>query len=70
MGGSPALVVVAGCSFPRGCEFESQQRVLDRYFFTFLSYKLYCCSLKKKQRSGMALFTKLNQNVNQPNLCL
>ena len=49
MGGSPALVVVAGCSFPRGCEFESQQRVLDRYFFTFLSYKLYCCSLKKTE---------------------
>ena len=39
-GDSPSLVVVGGDSRPRGREFESQHRILDRIFFTYIVVKI------------------------------
>ena len=36
MGGIPGLVVMGGDSCSKGCEFESQHRILDGNFFTYL----------------------------------
>ena len=38
LGGSPGLVVMGGDSCSKGCEFESQHRMMDRHLFTFI-----CC---------------------------
>ena len=35
-GGSPALVVMGGDSCPKGHEFESQHRILDGHFFSYV----------------------------------
>ena len=40
MGGSPGLVVMGGDSCSKGRGFESQHRILDRHFFTFI-----CCKI-------------------------
>ena len=36
MGASPGLVVMAGDSYPRGCEFESQGCIEYGLFFTLI----------------------------------
>ena len=36
LSGSPGLVVMRGDSCSKGCEFESQHRILDGHFFTYL----------------------------------
>ena len=35
-GGSPGLVVMGGGSCSKGREFESQHRILDGHFFTYI----------------------------------
>ena len=41
-GGSNGLVVMAGYSCPRGCEFESQHRIVRRSFLTRICCKNLC----------------------------
>ena len=36
LSGSPGLVVMRGDTCSKGCEFESQHRILDGHFFTYL----------------------------------
>ena len=42
-GGSPGLVVMGGDSCSKGCEFESQHRILDGHFSNFFVVKIVLC---------------------------
>ena len=54
-GGSPGLVVMGGDSCSKGREFESQHRILDGHFFTFICCKI--CNVfwkdKNKWKRGL-----------------
>ena len=48
VGGSPGLMVMGGDSCSKGREFESQHRILDGHFFTFICCKNCKCLERRK----------------------
>ena len=65
--GSHGLVVTGGDSCPEGRWFESQHRILDGHFFTYICCKNCNVCLKKtkinEKEAGMAHFFKKNYFV-------
>ena len=64
-GGSPGLVVMGGGSWSKGREFESQYRMLDGHFFTYLFIvKFVMCVWKDenkwKRGQGWSIFIQVN----------
>ena len=49
LGGSPGLVVMGGDSHPKGRGFDSQYRILDGHFFTFIFCKNCNVCLKRRK---------------------
>ena len=55
-------MVMGGDSCSKGCEFESQQSILDGHFFTFICCKI-CNEFEKTKRNekeaGVGPFKKI-----------